>query len=626
MKIRSPIALAPLGALMLLATSAAHAQAPEQQTPDLFGKTGHYDLTGSPLLRDFSLDYEYIAGNKPSYAELKGLAGVPTVEIRRNFVYVEDSDGSLTIPYQSQNDLFESFMFALRETYRVVPDEFVFVYLFTAFRTGVGAFFYAPEANRTQGINQQSFDQNGGSPREGFVFMNYYRSFEESFGQGGQALVEGQSRSVFNQEAGHRWCCFVIAGAGQNGAGPDILLGRDDSHWNFFMHSSASPMEGNSWRQNANGTFTTNTGFNNWRFSDMDLYLMGVLSPDEVAPFYVIDNPDIGNRRDLFGQPLTKNSTPQIIQPQTVSGTRVDIDIDAIRARNGTRSPVAGQAPNTFRSVFVILAGRTSPMNETQKEIFEGMVDGYADAFNEGSRGLASLDYILTEEPPPSPIGGPCTTVDDCNPSMSNVCLDTPAPGLCTTSCSSEAGCPNGWSCCESNTGRPGKLCLPSQDMCQPEPPMCTCDTTAACEDNCSCDPNCGVNPPMCQCNTSGACEANCDCDPDCGPPPPPPPPVCDCDKTFGCDDNADGSAACSCDPECMCACDKTFSCDSNDDGSQCDCDPECMDQGGCGCSASPVVQYKAEGAPAPQNTPGSSPLGFLGGVMLFLLIVRRKR
>ena len=315
--------------------------------PDIFGRTGLYDMTASPQLAPHELDYAYIRGDKPSFAEQRGLAGEATIEVRRNFVYIQDTDGALTIPFQSFQDLFASFDFTLRELYRGVPDEFVFVYFFTAFRTGAGAFFYQPEANQTIGIGSPRHDNNGGSPREGFVFMNHYRSFEESFGQAGPVVVQAQARSVFNQEAGHRWASFVSAGTGNAGNGPDVLLGRDDGHWSYFLHTGTggSPMEGNAWRDNGNGTFTTVTSFQNWVYSDLDLYLMGLKAQADIEDFFVIDAPQIGNLRDIYNQRLSKSSPPQIFQPVTVSGTRVDISIQDVVFVNGPRSPRARRCP-----------------------------------------------------------------------------------------------------------------------------------------------------------------------------------------------------------------------------------------------------------------------------------------
>jgi hypothetical protein len=71
----------------------------------LFGGTGrmpYRDITGSPEVAGLSLDYSYIAGETPSYAELRGLAGAPTVEVRRNYVYVRRHRRVADHPVQDQ--------------------------------------------------------------------------------------------------------------------------------------------------------------------------------------------------------------------------------------------------------------------------------------------------------------------------------------------------------------------------------------------------------------------------------------------------------------------------------------------------------------------------------------------
>lgn len=532
-----------------LVTVAAILMAGPAQAQDLFGRTEtYYDLTNSPLVRQ-PLDYDYIGGRVPTYAEQKGLTGLPTVEIRRNYVYVEDTDGSLTIPWQSQQDLFESFNFALREVYDVLPDEFIFVYLFTSFNTNVGAFFYSPEANDVRGIGSQRIDSNGFSPREGFVFMNYWQYFDEAFQGAPQAAIDAQRRSVFNQEAGHRWASFITAGADGGGAGADVLLGRDDGHWSYFLNSGGSPMEGNAWRDNQNGTFTTITGFDNWHYSDLDLYLMGLLPAAQVSDWFVITGPNVNGQRDIFGRPITRSSPPQIIQQVTVSGTRVDMGIEDIQTQHGLRDPAAGVSPTEWKVVFVMLAGQSSPLAEPAKQEFEALVDEYALGFHQGTRNLGTLDYVLMGEPR-SPIGGPCESVDDCNQLEANLCfpqVGQPPVGLCTRPCSDAGSCPTGW-CCDALGGNGSAVCLPDA-MCEPEPPVCECDLTMGqCDEGCACDTVCEEMMNTCACDTGAECQDGCACDPHCSNETMEPE-ICACDVTYGCD--RDGGASCGCDPEC---------------------------------------------------------------------------
>lgn len=523
--------------------------APPAQAQDLFGRTEPwYDLSNSPLVRR-SLDYDYVNGRVPTYAEQKGLAGLPTVEVNQNFVYVEDTDGSLNIPWQSQQDLFESFNFALREVYEVLPDEFIFVYLFTSFNTNVGAFFYSPEANDVRGIGSQRIDTNGFSPREGFVFMNYWRFFETAFQGAPQSVIDAQRRSVFNQEAGHRWASFTTAGTGGGGAGADVMLGRDDGHWSYFLNTGGSPMEGNAWRDNLNGTFTTITGFENWHYSDLDLYLMGLIPASEVGDWFVIANPDTNGQRDVFGQLITRSSPPQIVQPVTVDGTRVNMSIEDIQAQHGQRDPAAGASPTEWKVVFVMLAGQGSPMSAAEKQQFATLVDDYALGFKQGTRNLGTLDYLLMGEPR-SPIGGPCDSADDCDALEANLCLPQvgqPPVGLCTRPCSDAGSCPSGW-CCDMVEGNGSAVCLPDA-MCEPDPPVCECDVTMGqCDEGCACDTTCDPMMNECTCDTDAACQEGCACDPHCTEETMQPE-ICVCDVTYGCDQ--DGSANCACDPEC---------------------------------------------------------------------------
>lgn len=504
---------------------------PVQQIPRI------RDMTGTDFAREAAPNMENIFGK--SKRDANGRAGAPVVQVRRNYVYVEDADGTLTIPPQSNQDLNEWFDLAIGEVYRVLPDEFKFIYLFTSFDTRVGAFFYSPIQNDDSGIGQPRFDQSPNSPLEGFVFMNYWQSFQEQFGQFGPDVVRGFSRSVFNQEAGHRWGTSMDFGPGVGDGFVNQMLGRDAAHWSFFMETGGSPMEGNAWRDNGNGTFTTITDVRDYNYSDLDLYMMGLLGLDQVQPWYVISNPETANCQDIYGQRCAIDSPPQIFNAVTIRGTRTNITIQEVAQRLGQRFPPAGQAPSEFRSVFVLLAGNNSAFSEAQKVQFETMVDGYAQGFQIGTRQLGRLNYVLQEGPPLQPIGGVCTSADQCNPLESTLCGFSSNNTLqfCTRGCSSPASCPQDW-CCGPDGMSGTNVCQP-QGMCMVPMPdagvidtgvdpnnpdagenssdgggnnnggECSCDLTFSCDENCPCDPECTTRPAGCGCTS-----ANSDVDP----------------------------------------------------------------------------------------------------------------
>lgn len=560
-----------LGLLVISVPSAASAQLTGPLDPNPY----YYDATHRPEGRvelDFSELIEAAKYRAP--AERALMFGAPIVEVRRNFVYVEDADQTLTIPWQSNQDLNRSFQFAAEQLYSVLPDEFKMIILYTSFQTGVGAFFYQPLANDIWGIGAPQFDNTGGSPLEGFIFMNYWRSFQDQWGQYGAPVVEGFMRHTFNQEVSHRWLVYLGGTASMN-----QLLGRDEAHWNYFMHSSASPMEGNAWRDNGDGTFTTQTTYENWRFNDLDLYLMGLMPASEVRPWFVISNPNTTSARDIYNQRPTVSSPPQILQPQRIPGTRVDYSIDDVTASVGGRSPSHPEAPNRWRVAFVMLAPRGG-FTESQKREFEDMVDNSALGFRQATRDRGQLDYVLAEIPK-QPLGGQCFEAGDCDESQAPICATPNAGGeeFCSRGCSTAGDCPSDW-CCLGDGQNGGFVCHPA-DLCPAPNPA-----------------DAGTSP-----DDSGT-----------GPDPVDPNPVsCACDNTTVCD--ADGDNYCACDPECACACDLTTACD---EGCACDPDPGCM--------GSPIQPKEDGGCRHVQvNDRGAAGLGVLA-LGLVALALRRRR
>lgn len=137
-----------------------------------------------------------------------------------------------------------------------------------------------------------------------------------------------QAQWIFNHELGHSWLAFVDVEL--DGVRTDRLLGRQRAHWSYFLATGNSPMEGNAWIDNGDGTFTTNAAAGPGTFSDLDLYLMGMLPAAEVAPFYLIEPTDPNGR--------FRESSPDHrwdVTPTTISGTRHDVTVDDVILAEG---------------------------------------------------------------------------------------------------------------------------------------------------------------------------------------------------------------------------------------------------------------------------------------------------
>jgi hypothetical protein len=111
-----------------------------------------------------------------------------------------------------------------------------------------------------------------------------------------------------------------------------------------------SIMGGAVYQDNGDGTFTVldrgsmqpASGF-----SYLELYLIGVLAPEDVPPFFLLTNPRPAGR-DGQGRPM-------------VRAERIDITIEDVIAHNGPRVPSFADAPREFTTAFVavVLPGRT---------------------------------------------------------------------------------------------------------------------------------------------------------------------------------------------------------------------------------------------------------------------------
>jgi hypothetical protein len=180
--------------------------------------------------------------------------------------------------------------------------------------------------------------------------------------------------SIMGQETGHQWLSFFRYddGATCNSA----LLGRDQAHWSFFMDSDASDMEGNDWRDNGNGTFTTVDATS--RFSLLDQYAMGLVPASSVPNTFFIQNPTVTSPA---GATRSVESSPEL--NVTASGTRVNVTINQIVSSrcNVPRSPASGftavNPTNRWRQSFVLLipAGTSAPQADLNK------IDGFRSAW-----------------------------------------------------------------------------------------------------------------------------------------------------------------------------------------------------------------------------------------------------
>src|SRR4029078_13529678 len=126
----------------------------------------------------------------------------------------------------------------------------------------------------------------------------------------------------------------------------------DNSHWSFLVDtrtnsegSFSSLMEGNAWRDNGTGSFTTVESAVN-SFTPLDEYLMGLIPADDVgAIHYLVTD-------DQF-KSLLREKSP--ITGFSMNAIRKTATVEQVVEREGPRVPDAASAPKEFRIAFILL-------------------------------------------------------------------------------------------------------------------------------------------------------------------------------------------------------------------------------------------------------------------------------
>jgi uncharacterized protein (TIGR03437 family) len=258
---------------------------------------------------------------------------------------------------------------ATKAFYATHRDVYDFIYFMTDFDfdLGGGFAFYDPLRNDATGIglpveNPDTTSLYGSRKLEGVLNLSNLAGLYPPLPTT-RFLGANHALSIMGQEQGHRWLSFV-----RYPGNDTLLLGRDDAHWSFFMNiesSTSSPAarrsssaEGNVWRDNGNGTFTSVNLIDG--FSRLDHYLMGLRPASDVPDTFVITNPS-GS-----GRSRESNPAPNV----TTNGSRQAVTINQIIQANNSRSPNSTAARKSFRAAVILLVRQgTQPTAATLDKV-----------------------------------------------------------------------------------------------------------------------------------------------------------------------------------------------------------------------------------------------------------------
>lgn len=196
---------------------------------------------------------------------------------------------------------------------------------------------------------------------------------------------------IFNHEIGHYWAAYVQAITADGR--PVELLGRQNAHWSYFLHTENAPMEGNRWVDHGDGTFSTDPAVGPGGFSDLELYLMGLLPAEQVAPFFIIEPTDPRGRGPASAPDHRRSDVPT-----TIEGRRVDLTVDDIIAFNGPVVPGPDASPRDFRLLTVLVVGPEEIVDPEDLVRIGALQERYVEGFRSATRELAEVSFDPVEE------------------------------------------------------------------------------------------------------------------------------------------------------------------------------------------------------------------------------------
>jgi MYXO-CTERM domain-containing protein len=373
-------------AVVMSSLSAFAAEVP----PPSLAEIRSLDLTGSELARHAgALASETVARRRAPGFAAAAAAPVPgwTVTQVGNVVFLQD-DGTHQCDGQLSNEWFDTCMAgsnaALDAFYAAYPDANPG---YASFYLGwdINAFFafYQPIANNVDGIGSPKHGNAAGL--NGLIFMNSVDLYT-SYGEENREFLFDM---IWGQEFGHRWGAFVSF-VDDSGEISDELLGRDSSHWSYFLDSDWSWMEGNDWEQSGN-SFTTEFstfGKPGYGYSQLDMYLMGFLPPSGVDDFFFIRNPSGSGKPE---------DPPAVMygQADTVTGKRVNVSIDQIIEAEGERNPTWKNADRSFQVANIVILRSTDSITAALQSDMADYNEWATTHFSRDSFELAYVDTTI---------------------------------------------------------------------------------------------------------------------------------------------------------------------------------------------------------------------------------------
>lgn len=276
-----------------------------------------------------------------------------------------------------------------RRFYETFPDSFFQYVYFTNFSQTMAGF--ANEVNienGVTGIGLSIFDNSGVYGSNGILEsrcnMNSLAAWPTP-NPAQRALGTQSFLTIMGQESGHRWGAFTrFMDGGSNIS--NMILGRANAHWSYYLDIDHSCLEGGNWEQTAATSFVCPDLVDG--FSDVDEYMMGLRTAEEVTPMFYVSSA----ANDQTG--LRSQSPPPI--GATAFGTPVTVTIDDIIAAEGLRTPLPDVEEKDLRQAFIFILQNGTFASQAELDKIAGFRRAWEDYFEASCDGRLSVNTSLT--------------------------------------------------------------------------------------------------------------------------------------------------------------------------------------------------------------------------------------
>jgi hypothetical protein len=291
--------------------------------------------------------------------------------------FVSGLDGALGIRFDDERNDLGALVGRTVEVYGDVPGVLV---LFTTFEDvgAAGPAYFVPIFDDTRGTGRGPVDQRadfGTTRLDGVINLKRLDTHGE------------RVHTVLAHEVAHRHLAYLPAKTASSTV-TRTLTGRQGAHWHAALHTDGSLLGGYAWRSSSMGRYVVvarETGF-----SDLDLYGLGLVPADAVAPFFFLDG-----LRTEGGAALPPAA--ELTVGAVALGTRVALTIDDVVRASGARVPRADEAPRTIPLAFAVVTAPGEAATSTRATALAAELDALRPDFErEWQRLTRGLGRVTT--------------------------------------------------------------------------------------------------------------------------------------------------------------------------------------------------------------------------------------